>query len=264
MSLTARLASEIVRQRLGWPETKAAAIINQIPEALKATARKVAADPYLRDLMLTDKTVAQIALSNGRVNLAPNYDEYYFLKEYLDLGQIYYLPSATFVATPGTDFIDVDLDVSNNDIVRFTTTGTLPAGLDLNTSYYVRNFTAGTPPKFQVSLTLGGAVIDITNTGSGTHTATLFDSFGSPIQFLPAAQLSVLPRFFDADFTYAYLQGDMITMGDRALTGNLGFAVPSYPITLESLPESDEIERMFLQKLFELMSGGDAAEDNEN
>lgn len=56
---------------------------------------------------------------------------------------------------------------SNGDFVRFRTTGTLPAPLDTSTNYYVINKATNT---FEVSLTSGGSAIDITDTGSGTHT----------------------------------------------------------------------------------------------
>jgi len=55
----------------------------------------------------------------------------------------------------------------NEDLVQFTTTTTLPAGLSLATDYYVRDATANT---FKVSLTKGGVAVDITDTGTGTHT----------------------------------------------------------------------------------------------
>lgn len=61
-----------------------------------------------------------------------------------------------------------------DDRVLFTTTNTLPAGISPGVQYYVvgvsQNF-------FQISLTLGGAPVDITDTGTGTHTAAT----GSPI-----------------------------------------------------------------------------------
>lgn len=58
----------------------------------------------------------------------------------------------------------------NEDRVQFTTTGTLPAGLSLTTNYYVRDVTTNT---FKVSLYQGGPAVDITDTGSGTHTFNL-------------------------------------------------------------------------------------------
>ena len=55
------------------------------------------------------------------------------------------------------------------DPVRFTTTGGLPTGLTANQQYYViaAGLAAGT---FQVSATLGGAAINTSSAGSGTHT----------------------------------------------------------------------------------------------
>lgn len=51
-------------------------------------------------------------------------------------------------------------------IIQFGTTGTLPAPLLVNTNYYIVNSTTN---NFNVSLTSGGAAIDTTTTGSGTH-----------------------------------------------------------------------------------------------
>jgi hypothetical protein len=53
------------------------------------------------------------------------------------------------------------------DLLQFTTSDTLPAGLDLATNYYVRDVTTNT---FKVSAIPGGLEVDITDTGTGTHT----------------------------------------------------------------------------------------------
>ena len=58
------------------------------------------------------------------------------------------------------------------DRVRFTTTTTLPAGLALATDYWV---ISSATPAFTVSAAEGGSVVDITDTGTGTHTFTLMD-----------------------------------------------------------------------------------------
>ena len=60
----------------------------------------------------------------------------------------------------GHGFIDTD-------IVMFSTTGTLPAELSVDTPYYVVNKDTD---DFEVSLTSGGAAIAITDDGSGVHT----------------------------------------------------------------------------------------------
>jgi len=55
------------------------------------------------------------------------------------------------------------------DLVYFTTTTTLPAGLTANTAYYVIATNYGVN-QFSVSTTYGGAINGITNAGTGTHT----------------------------------------------------------------------------------------------
>lgn len=57
----------------------------------------------------------------------------------------------------------------SGSIVVFTSTGTLPAGLSAGTDYYILD----SGPDFQVSLTSGGAAVDITDAGTGTHTFTV-------------------------------------------------------------------------------------------
>lgn len=101
--------------------------------------------------------------------------------------------------TPSTsNFATTDVSVLNNAIVlnnhgmetglkvRFTTTGTLPAGLSLATDYYVISTTLST---IRVATTLINSLaaveIDITDIGVGTHTITPTASI-SPIQSLEA------------------------------------------------------------------------------
>lgn len=53
-------------------------------------------------------------------------------------------------------------------IVRLTTSDTLPAGLAINTDYYVIN-SSRSGAALQLAATEGGTAIDITDTGTGTH-----------------------------------------------------------------------------------------------
>lgn len=72
--------------------------------------------------------------------------------------------------TPGSDFITITAHtLVDNDRVSFTTTGTLPAGLALNTGYHIIEAATNT---MKFSATRGGSVISIGDTGSGTHTVT--------------------------------------------------------------------------------------------
>lgn len=63
-----------------------------------------------------------------------------------------------------------------NDGIRLTTTGTLPTGLSLATTYYVNNVLDTST--FTVSATVGGAGVNVTVAGTGTHTATSY--YGVP------------------------------------------------------------------------------------
>jgi hypothetical protein len=56
--------------------------------------------------------------------------------------------------------------LTNGDTVALASTGTLPAGLDSITEYFIISATSST---FKLSLTSGGSEIDITDTGTGTH-----------------------------------------------------------------------------------------------
>jgi len=483
MALNPRLVTEIIRQKLGTTDDNIAArVAIQIPEALKATGRKIAADPDLRQLLVTDRSATTAAIASGVVDLTTPYSSFRFLMEYFDLGLVYLLPSSTataydsgpssaygtwtFVGNPApNETIDVngvtltfkppsilvagagdaganttyvynglyngrpfynpvmqsvdplafsivwgidepawyitDLggdilynngeeDVATPDLsagwlqsngtlpaptsvtavaptgsnvgigdtltetaanfatalnangsvlltvayyessanvvtghyrttgaggnaftlaassgasvavsgstfaggaaqnfrisvatdlpgiqdlsrVRFSTTGTLPTGIaSSSTDYYVTDYEAattgdrGTAASFTLSSTSTGSVpATVTSTGSGVLTVSLMDADGVPLQRLKNPQQSVLPRYLDSVFTYYYWQGNELFILPASIAGMVAFAVPSYPTNLAAMPESEEAERIFLEKLVELLVGGDAAQDGE-
>lgn len=84
-----------------------------------------------------------------------------------------------FTADAGTDVITlatsaggvVDYSPELNFLMRFTTTGTLPAGLSTGTNYYAIPVSSNT---FKVSATLDGSAVNITDAGTGTHTAVRY------------------------------------------------------------------------------------------
>ncbi len=83
--------------------------------------------------------------------------------------------SATFTADAGTDVIThTGYDIMNYSRVTLTTTGTLPAGLSLATSYWTVRQSA-TTSKLATSLAnaVANTTIDITDAGTGTHTITV-------------------------------------------------------------------------------------------
>jgi hypothetical protein len=67
--------------------------------------------------------------------------------------------------------------LSVNDTIRFTTTGALPTGLAINTTYFVKEVLSANT--FTVSSTAGGAAITTSGTQSGTQTALVW--YGVPV-----------------------------------------------------------------------------------
>jgi len=79
--------------------------------------------------------------------------------------------SQTFTVTAATDVITASAHgLSNGDVIHVSSATTLPTGLSASTNYYVTVIDANT---FKVSASLGGAFVDITDAGTGTHTASL-------------------------------------------------------------------------------------------
>lgn len=77
--------------------------------------------------------------------------------------------------------------------IRVSSSGTLPAGLEADTDYYVGE--AATADTFKLSTSIEGAIegafVDITSTGSGTHTLIGAGTAGasSAIRYMPYALL---------------------------------------------------------------------------
>ena len=82
--------------------------------------------------------------------------------------------SPTFTANAGSDTITWtggNWTGWENRAVKFTTTTTLPAPLSTGQIYYLKNVSGSSA---ELSLTAGGATIDITDAGTGTHSISLF------------------------------------------------------------------------------------------
>ncbi len=71
-----------------------------------------------------------------------------------------------FTADAGADTISHSDELQNDDVLLLTTDDTLPAGLSVDTPYYVVNRTTSTA---QVATSQGGSAINITDTGTGAH-----------------------------------------------------------------------------------------------
>lgn len=82
------------------------------------------------------------------------------------------IKTANFTAAT-TDVITSNAHgLKDGDMVVLTTTGTLPAGLAIGTVYYVIQAATNT---FKLAATANGMPVDITDTGTGTHTFTMHD-----------------------------------------------------------------------------------------
>ncbi len=76
-------------------------------------------------------------------------------------------PTQTFTASATTDFVTAnDHKVQHGDQVIVSSTTTLPTGLSAATRYFARDVDKNV---FRLAETSGGPAIDITGTGSGTH-----------------------------------------------------------------------------------------------
>lgn len=98
--------------------------------------------------------------------------------------------TTTFTANSTTDILTVKNAIfSDDDVVRVTTDqGDLPASLAIDTDYYVINTSGST---LQLSATSGGAAIDLSDTGSGTHYIALSKTGLVPDRIKAAVKLIV-------------------------------------------------------------------------
>ncbi len=113
--------------------------------------------------------------------------------------------------------------------VMFTTTTTLPAGLSLNTLYYIRD-TDLNNTRFKVSSTVGGGAVDITGTGTGTHSISLFidDWQATAVVGFFAATLSTTKMITSGDgFMYVLTKNTVHRVDGTAIGGANGTIYPN-------------------------------------
>jgi hypothetical protein len=77
--------------------------------------------------------------------------------------------------------------LSVNDTIRFTTTGALPTGLAINTTYYVKTVLSANT--FTVSTSAGGAAVTTSGTQSGTQTALVW--YGTAVVAVANTEVTV-------------------------------------------------------------------------
>lgn len=136
----------------------------------------------------------------------------------------------TFTADAGTDILTpASMVYADFQAVTLTTTGTLPAGLNTSTTYYVFASTATT---FKLASTLANAIagtaIDITSTGSGTHTvvATQINSVKKFVQDTTVTSSNF--RFYAIDASarvWVYYSGMWTHLPGNAAGGGQGLEI---------------------------------------
>lgn len=97
--------------------------------------------------------------------------------------------------------------------VQLSTTGTLPAPLQENTDYFVVSVAANT---FKVSLTSGGAAINLTDDGTGTHEVRRIDNNDSFVNLMAAMQYVAGGQTVESqDIVFIY-RNDIVRDGDTS------------------------------------------------
>lgn len=128
-----------------------------------------------------------------------------------------------FTADTGNDTLTSNSHgLSDGDSVFVDSTGTLPGGLSANTVYYVINSTLNT---FQLSTSSGGSAVDITSTGSGTHSA--YSDF-----VLPDLRSATLVGAGQRTETFDFTDSDVNTSTDRITVDSNEFLYTGQAVAL--------------------------------
>lgn len=111
---------------------------------------------------------------------------------------------------------DVTATFVNGERVQFTSTDTLPSGLSLATNYFLTNVTAA---GFQVTATRGGAVVNISDAGVGTHTITRSGDTRITLNDSATSTGSSLAEFYDSNYSFNAI-ANTVALGSNSLLSN--------------------------------------------
>lgn len=113
----------------------------------------------------------------------------------------------------------VDHGYQDLDPITFAASGTLPAPLVVGTLYFVRD---AATDDFKVALTANGTAIDLTDTGSGTHTARLKDGTTEGVQVEVWEAAGDEERLPQSSYTVARTSLDVVTLSGFPATPTSG------------------------------------------
>lgn len=297
MAFDERTVAEIVRHRLQIPNSaKNAAIIFQIPTALEALARKVAANPKKRPLLTTIREETEIALVLGGVDLKSynNTAAKKLLVEYLKNGDIFYESSILRSILPCSSIAAYDLiyhadhGLTPGQPIQFPAGSSLPGVAFANdTTYYViiptqqlldtTGFVGAVPKDYiRVASSLAnannGIQMDMSFSNLDivirTNDGTLDTDPLEPVTMEQSRRIANHPHY--GDYRFYYLDGQTLRVVDvdsqNFAVGSLHFAVPYQPATLADIADIKELHDDLIEKLVEICAGlgNDLAQDGEH
>lgn len=130
-------------------------------------------------------------------------------------------------------------NLSVNAPVVFTTSGTLPTGITASTTYYVASIGTIAANTFNISATPGGALINTSSAGSGTHTCTvptyIEDSISNRFLFNYYNSVPRTLRYIPPAGNYTYTSATT-QIWNANLAGKLNFflGTAENPVSFES------------------------------
>lgn len=131
--------------------------------------------------------------------------------------------------------------------VQLSTTGTLPAPLQENTDYFVVSAAANT---FKVSLTSGGAAINLTDDGTGTHEVRRIDNDASSINLMAAMQYVAGGQTVESqDIVFVY-RNDIVRDGDTSPVPDPADVVLNWRGGKEVIPSASSGESVLFDTAF--------------
>lgn len=121
--------------------------------------------------------------------------------------------------------------------VQFSTDDTLSAPLLEHTDYFVRDATANT---FKVSLTSGGAAVNLADDGTGNHKVRRIDNDASTVSLMAAMQYVESGRTIESqNLTFIY-RNDIVRDGDTSPVADPADVVLNVRAGKESIPSASE------------------------
>lgn len=249
-------------KRLGWPPSQRLRIQTMIPAALANLAKMVSRDPKRRNMLMTDPDVVQVTVTpgvqavgmdsvTGSADLSSIVDTYSVMLDALQYGTIYHQYQVPFTAGdvitgawPTGAYVEIaDLDqIFGTDPIYFETTGSLPANITANMTFYPLYTGSALAIGFAVSQASQAADqgVAINSAGSGNSTMLSFDQI---LQWLSSPTQGGLTTCLPFSMLQGWLVGYTLNVKGIAFSqtySKLKLAVPYVP-TVNTFPDNDDL-----------------------